>query len=190
MKTLLSVLVVCLSLLFVDSSTAQEVDFEVPSEINIIQGRLSVAFNDNISSEKANEMLVSMGYNALQSTFKFRIAKSTSSSAMKHETLEKLRAHPLVFSAEQSQFTEPVFSTNQDQEEPQFHITVQFLSHVTEAEAKKVLKKNSNLSFSFIPKPSNEIIIDVGHQDEEAYLALQERDEVKWVTYVGVAAGN
>ena len=190
MKALLSVFIVSLSFLLVDSSIAQDVDFEVPSEINIIQGRLSVAFKDNITSEKASAMVESMGYSTLQSTFKFRIAKSTSPSAMEDATLKKLRAHPMVFSVNQSQLTEPIFSTRPDQEKPRFQITVQFLSHVSEKEAKNVLKKNSDLSFSFLPKPSNEIVIDVGHEDEEAYLALQERDEVKWVTYVGVAAGN
>ncbi len=186
MKSLSLVLAICL---FSSTGMAQEVDFEVPSEINIIQGRLSVTFKDNIKEQTADELIESLGYSIFQSTFESRLAMSTSEKALTQAEENALENDPRVLGIQQEPLPASVQSTNAQRSLPRFNITVSFQSHTSETEAKELLNRVTAIPFTFPQKRPNELVIDVGNEDEAAFAQLDGREEVKWVTYVGVA-GN
>lgn len=173
-------------------SVAQEVDFEVPTEINIIQGRLSVAFAEGVGEETAKKLITSLGYSTLQSAFYNLNASARSEKPLTNEELDYLRGHANIVEANQVFLDNQIYSTDpvQDSAFQRYNISLTFKSNTTQKEATQILKRLPTHSFTFAQKPSNEIVIEVGDQDETAITVLQGRDEVKWVTYVGVAGNN
>ncbi len=173
-------------------SMGQEVDFEVPTEINIIQGRLSVVFVDGIAEEAANELIAALGYSTLQSSFYNLNANARSEKPLTTDELSYLREHPDIVEANQVYLDNNIQSTDPGQNSAfqRYNITLAFESNTTQKEATQILKRLATHTFTFAQKPSNEIVIEVGDQDETAITILQGRDEVKWVTYVGVASSH
>lgn len=188
--------VICCSLMicsfFVpETSFAQAVDFEVPTEINIIQGRLSVAFAEGIGEEAANRLMTSLGYSTLQSSFYELHANARSEKPLTKDELTFLREHANIVEANQI-YLDNIQSIPPEENNAfqQYNISLTFNSTTTQKAAEQILKRLPAHNFTFTQKPSNEIVIEVGDQDETAITVLQGRDEVKWVTYVGVAGSN
>ncbi len=185
----LPILLILLPFTFL-SSYAQEVDFEIPTEINIIQGRLAVAFTDQITEDEANKMISDMGYNVLQTNFASRTAYALSEKQLTEEETNKIEKDSRVVSIAQSELPRDIKSTKASETKLRYRIEVSFLNSVTETEARNILSDQKTAAFHIKKKPANELVIEVGDQDEAAFAALQERQEVKWVTYVGIAEGN
>ena len=186
MKSFCLLLATCL---IVQATWGQEVDFEIPTEINIIQGRLSVAFRDGVKEQAAEALIQSLGYSVLQSIFESRRALSTTGTRLTEEEKSSLENDPHVVNIQQDTLPEHIRSTTAQHKQPQFSITVFFQSHISEKEAREILHEITAIPFTYPPKRPNELVVEVGDQDETAFVILQGRDEVKWVTYVGVA-GN
>lgn len=171
---------------------AQNVDFEIPTEINIIEGRLSVAFKDGIHEAEARSLMASLGYDVLQVHFKPLIAVSSTPSALDEEVVGRLRAADGVLNVHAGKLPESAVSTGVPpwpSDTNGYKTWVEFQSHLSAASAVAILKAHTHAPFAFITKPANEIVIDVGDEDEAAFSRLDGHEKVKWVTYVGVAGG-
>lgn len=173
---------------------AQNVDFEIPTEINIIEGRLAVAFKDGIREADARALVESLGYDALQVNFKPLSAVAGTPTAMSEEVLSRLKATDGVLDVHEGQRPENTESLTTsplppDIEMQRYKTWVKFQSHLSQSEAEAILGAFTDVPFSFITKPANEIVIGVGDDDEAAFARLDGHEIVKWVTYVGVAGG-
>ena len=174
------------------TSSAQEVKFDMPTEINIIQGRLSVAFNDNVHEETARLLVTGMGYDIIDTVFEPRYIWANVRNRLSSNRIRQIEANPKVLSISQTALPQPVLSINDEAVErtrPRFSLAITFASTVSQEEAAAFLKESLNTTIAKSEKRPNELVIDVGDQDAEAFSMLEGRDEVKWVTYVGVPGG-
>lgn len=170
---------------------AQNVDFELPTEINVIQGRLAVAFNEGIAEQEAADLIESLGYGILQTNFTPLMASAATPESIAEEKLETLRKNSLVLEIEtydlQAMVDSPINSTRDVSTAKRYKTQVQFQTHVTMLEALRLLSETTGVDFEITNRPANEIIIDVGDDDETAFSQLDGHAKVKWVTYVGEA---
>ncbi len=170
---------------------AQNVDFELPTEINVVQGRLSVAFNDGVREQEAQALIESLGYSVLQTNFKPLLASASTDKPLSEDQLNVLRSNPLVLGVDESDFraldNRQIKSTIPELKGPGYQTSVTFQPYISENEALRILDETTNTAFDLIARPANEIIIDVGEEDEAAFAQLDGHEKVKWVTYVGVA---
>ena len=169
---------------------AQEVDFEVPTEINIVQGRLSVAFNDNVHEETARLLVTGLGYDIIESSFGPLYVWATLKSRLTPDQVRRFEADDRVESLSQTPIPEPVLTINDETFEknhPDFSLAITFKSNVSQDEAANLLKDITGARISRTEKQPNEIVIDVGDQDAEAFSMLEGLDNVKWVTYIGMS---
>lgn len=176
---------------FAGLAKAQEVDFDVPTEINIIDGRLSVTFQDHVSEPEAQALVMGMGLGILQSNFKELHANSLTDRRFTEQERSQLEKNPRVEEVKDRALPTRIRSTDNADQLPRYSLAVNFTPNTSQEQALEILQAATPFTFSFIPKPANEIVVEVdGGQEENAVTMLQDQDEVKWVTYVGVAAGN
>lgn len=180
---------VLLCLLLCIPAAAQEVEFEIPSEIDIVQGQLSVVFQENVGEKEAIEIINKLQYEVLESNFSPVVISGQIESTLSDSELQKLHTDKLVLEAVQFTTPGPILSTNEnaDTREAAYMISVTFAPETTVAQAKKALEKHITLITIQTQKLPNEVIIAVGGQDEKAFQQLQNHKDVKWVSYVGTA---
>jgi hypothetical protein len=172
------------------SGSAQEVEFDIPTEIDIVQGRLSVTFQDGISEETARLLVTGLGYGIIETAFEPRLVWTTLQSRLSARQMRQLRNDPRVIDVQQTAIPQPVETIADDEREqpnPQFSLAITFIPTVSQEEAAELLDTSIGATLSRSEKRPNELVIEVGDQDAEAFTALEGLDEVKWVTYVGVA---
>ncbi len=173
------------------TSSAQNVDFELPTEINVVQGRLSVAFNDGVNEQEAQALIESLGYSVLQTNFKPLLASAFTDKPLPEKQLSALRSNPLIQEIYESDLQavqdNQVRSTLSERRKSRYQTSVRFQPYISGAEALRILSESTNTAFNLVARPANEIIIDVGDEDEIAFTQLDGHVKVKWVTYVGVA---
>ena len=168
------------------TSNAQSVDLDIPTEINIIQGRLAVTFYDEVKEEAAHALITSFNYDVLKSTFEPRTIFTSSKEMLSQSVINKLEQDERIIEVTQTALPSDIQATNGTYDNSQIKIAISFKSHISKKEAENVVVNELALPFSYTIKLPNEIVIEVGDQDEEAVALLQDRDEVRWVTYIGV----
>lgn len=191
MKNMLRVVYLALGItLFIAApSRAQEVDFDMPAEINIIQGRLSVAFHEGVGAMDAEVLMKSLGYPVLQSHFYDWTARAHGNKLLNEDQVRDIKANPGVLNVSQSSLGSVHTTTSpNDPAFPGYLVMVTFASHITRKAALDILKPFDGFSFQPLATPPNEMIIEVGDQDEVAMPVLQNQEQVKWVTYVGIGS--
>ncbi len=190
MKSMLRVVYFALgiTLFFAAPSQAQEVDFDMPSEINIIQGRLSVVFNEGIGAADAEVLMESLGYSILQKHFYDWNSWSHAEKMLTEEQVHDIKTKPGVVKVSQMSLESKNTLRNEDQVFPGYLITVTFASHTTRKAAQEILAPYDEFGFKSNASPPNEVIIEVGDKDEVAMAVLQNQEQVKWVTYVGIGS--
>ena len=177
--------------MFIDPVNAQEVDFDVPTEINIIQGRLSVAFHDGVGKQDATVLMKTLGYPVLQTHFYDWRSEARSSKMLSEEQVRDIKETPGVLNVSQTALGNIHTTTASNAPASSAYlIVITFASHISRNAAKEVLKPFSDFEFTQIASPANEMVIEVGDQDEVALAVLQTQQQVKWVTYVGVGSGG
>ena len=167
---------------------AQEVEFNIPTEIDIVQGQLSVVFNDHVDESEALKIVQQLGYDILDSRFSPLVLNGELIEPVTQMVMEALTAQEEVIEARQ--YTTPTIvhttpTETQNEAHPKPMITVSFQAGTTPDRAKKILKKYLKLASMDIHSIPNEIIVAVGAQDEEAFERLQRHKNVKWVSYIG-----
>ena len=164
---------------------AQEVEFHIPTEIDIIQGQLSVVFNEDVSEDEALAIIKRLNYNVLEINFSPVIITGEVEKAVEDKILRKLHADKRTL--EVKQYTSPVISHDPVETATKQMIAVTFQTGQTSTQAKKWLKKRVHLLSVNSQTLPNEMIISVGNQDEEAFEVLQDHKKIKWVSYVGTS---
>ncbi len=170
---------------------AQEVDFDVPTEINIIQGRLSVVFNEGFGAADAEVLMKSLGYPILQKHFYDWTSRAHADQMLTEEEVREIKAQAGVVSVSQTSLGN-VHSTNASDDAGSlgYLVMVTFASHITRQTAEDILRPFSAFDFTAVASPPNEVIIEVGDKDEVAMAVLQNQEQVRWVTYVGIGSGG
>ena len=174
------------------SSSAQEVEFDIPSEIDIVQGRLSITFRDAVTEETARQLVTNLGYEVIDAVFEPGIVWANLQNRLSNRQIRQLTRDPRVIDVAQTAIPQPVETSANDEQptnNPQYALVVTLLPTVSQKEATELLASTEGAVFSRMEKRPNELVIEVGDQDAEAFATLEDRDEVKWVTYVGVAGG-
>ena len=166
---------------------AQEVEFEIPSEISIVPGQLSVVFNEEVTEEKARALIESMQYEILELTFSRLQIIGHTDSAVSDQILNRLNNEKGIDSVVRYTGAEALQGGNITiQDGPTaFMIAATFQDGVKQSRAKRILKKHVRLNAARTVAAQKEIIIQVGDNDEEAFDILQTQKGVRWVTYVG-----
>ena len=190
MHTIVSLLLI-LFLCF--SAQAQEVEFNIPTEIDIIQGQLSIVFKEDVSEPKARRYLEQLPYNILDVNFSPVVIIGELGKPLEERTLQKMRKDERILNVEQQTTSGPILSTDVSIEPgpPKSMLFVTYPAGTSPSQAKKWLRKHvKRLRSMRIESLPNEIIVDVGNQDEEAFELLQSNKLVKWVSYVGAPASD
>ena len=166
---------------------AQEVEFEIPAEIDIVQGQLSVVFQEDVGEKKAIEIIRTFQYEVLETNFSPIVITGQINSKLSDSVLENMKADKLIEEAVQFTTPGPLLSTNEGDEirDSVEMISVTFAFETTRAQARKALDKYVTLLSVQTHQLPNEIIISVGGQDEEAFEQLQNHKDIRWVSYVG-----
>ena len=174
------------------SSSAQEVEFDIPSEIDIVQGQLSITFQDAVTEETARRLVTGLGYEVIDAIFEPRLVWANLQNRLSNRQIRQLTSDSRVIDIAQTAIPQPVQTTTHDEHQannPQYSLVLTLTPTVSRKEAMELLASTVDAVFSRMEKRPNELIIEVGDQDAEAFATLEDRDEVKWVTYVGVAGG-
>lgn len=176
---------------FAVPSQAQEVDFDMPAEINIIQGRLSVVFNEGVGAMDAEALMQSLGYPILQTHFYDWTSRAHAEKMLDEDQIRKIEDTPGVLNVSQMSLGNVQNTTTPDEPAfPGYLIDVTFASHITRTDAAEILKSLAGFTFNPVSTPPNELIIEVGDKDEVAMSVLQNQEQVRWVTYVGIGSGG
>ena len=169
-------------------SLAQEVEFIMPTTIEIIPGQLSVVFEEGIAEQEAKDIITTLGYEILESTFLPLLLTTTLDEPIPDDVRQALEAEEGITATQFYATQAPIFSAKSEtttRSTPEYRLTVTFEETITQKEAETMLSRHvllKNLSVEALP---DEIIINVGDQDEEAITSLEQRKEVRWVTYIG-----
>ncbi len=190
MRTIAS-LVVILFLCF--PAYAQEVEFNIPTEIDIVQGQLSIVFKEDVSESQARQYLEQLPYDILDVNFFPVLITGELEKPLDEKVIQKMREDKRILTVEQQTTPGPILDTNVSTETgpPRLILHTSYPAGTSSAQAKKALKKHvRRLESIRIESLPNEIIVDVGDQDEEAFDLLQSNKIVKWVSYVGAPAAG
>jgi|GEM_PF-6035461 len=188
MQTIVSLLLVFFLCL---SAHAQEVEFNIPTEIDIVQGQLSIVFKEDVSESKARQYLEQLPYAILDVNFSPVVVTGELGKPLEEKVIQKMREDKRILSVEQQTTPGPILDTNVSVEPgpPKLMLFVTYPAGTSPAQAKKWLRKHvKRLESIRIESLPSEIIVDVGDQDEEAFDLLQSNKIVKWVSYVGASA--
>ena len=167
---------------------AQQVEFNIPAEINIVEGRLSVVFKDHVAEEEALQLITQLNYKVLEVSFSPVVINGELKNPVTEEVLGNIRTDKRVLDV--TFYTTPtthLLNTVEETEPstPSTMISVTFHTGISPSQAKQQLQKYVKLVSSTVHTLPNEIIVDVGSDDDVAFELLQERKQVKWVSYVG-----
>lgn len=171
---------------------AQEVEFHIPDEIEIIQGQLSVVFNEDVKEAEAVYIIEGYEYEVLKTNFTPVIISGHLESPLDEELIARMIAHEHIQTAEQFVIPAPVLTTRNEavHSATEHSIAITFASGVTQNEAKKLLKNFAQPASMTVQSLPNEVVISVGNQDEKAFDLLQENKHVRWVSYVGASGDS
>ena len=162
----------------------QEVEFEIPEEISIVPGRLSVVFNEDVTEERARGLIASMQYEILEVKFLPLQIIGETESEISDRKLNRMNKEKGVETVVRYS-DRVVFQEGDPEGSPGYRIAATFHDGITESKARKILKKHLRLISAKTIALPKEIVIDVGDNDEEAFDRLQNNKDVRWVTYVG-----
>lgn len=185
------ILALLLMLSFVPSALAQEVEFNIPTEINIVQGRLSVTFKDHVNSDDAKTLIQNLGYAITQESFPQLLVSATSTREIREEEIRYLREEYGLVNLSRSPAPENTRSINRKPaaQAPRYILTFTFPSTTSKDLAHKILK-DLPITITRMDKRPNEMVINVGDQDAEAMSQLNGHEYIKYVTYLGEAGSN
>ncbi len=165
---------------------AQEVEFIIPTEIDIIPGRLSVTFEAGTTEDTARRLIDSLGYRIHNVTFQPLTITGTSVNYISDSALQRLESRPEVLSTRMAALpVDRERAVNPDDiVSPQYRLAVTFAAGITQRQAREIVSEEVRLHTLDINARPNEIVIDVGEQDEEAVGVLEVQKIVRRVTYV------
>ena len=180
--------VLILWILISNSLFAQEVEFDIPEEIDIIPGQLSVVFQEGVEKEHAIQVIEQYKYEVLNINFSPIVVSGELKSPLNSERIQKMEAHKSIISVEQLAAGNP--SLNLEEETTTEHsltstISITFVPGLKQKQVKKLVNKYTQLVTMRIQTLPNEIVIHVGEREEEAFNRLQKNKRVRWVSYIG-----
>lgn len=169
---------------------AQEVEFNIPSEISIVQGQLSVTFKDHVKPEDARKLIQRFGYAITRESFPQLQVSAHTPREITEEEIRLLRQELGLENLNQRPAPEKISSSNgiSLEQAPKYFLTFTFPSTTSQNMVRKLLR-DLPLTITKMSKLPNELVIDVGDQDAEAMSQLNGHESIKWVTYMGVAGG-
>ncbi len=182
------ILALLLMFCFSPFAVAQEVEFNIPTEINIVQGQLSVTFKDHVNPDDAKTLIQNLGYAITQESFPQLLVSATSTREIQEEEIRLLRQEHDLVNLSQRPAPENIRSIKRKpvEQAPKYFLTFTFPSNTSKDLAHKVLNELS-ITITRIEKKPNELVIDVGDQDAEAMSQLNGHEYIKYVTYMGEA---
>ena len=169
---------------------AQEVEFEIPSEIDIVQGRLSVVFEHGVGEEEALQLIRSAGYEIIDVQFSPLVVSGTLTEQISAETIQLIESEATVYSTTIEGSPGAYLAPSQDSENlprPIYVLITTFTEDISEVEAGEILSNYVAMRNVKIDSIPNEVIIEVGDRDEEAIAQLQGLKQIQWVTYIGIS---
>lgn len=179
---------------FLSSSLlAQEVKFDVPTQIDIIQGQLSVVFKENVNQEKALQIINQLGYDTLAVNFSPVEVSGQLKKPITEEVLQKIKANNKIIDVIQYLKPGPILSTKDNtSNHSSTEVTVKatFQAGTPHNKAQKLLRRYIKPLSMHAHSLPNELIIEVGTQDEEAFELLQGNKHIEWVSYIGTVGGD
>lgn len=177
----------CLSI----SLHAQEVEFHIPDEIEILQGQLSVVFNEDVKEVEALSIIAGYDYEVLKTNFTPVIVSGNVEAALDADLIHKITADESILTAHQFTMPGTILTTRtEDDPTPEHRISVTFAAGITKKQAEEALKKYIQLTSMDIQSLPNEVIISVGNEDQKAFDSLQENEHIRWVSYVGTSTSD
>ena len=187
MKNLFT-LVCCLLLLCSHQAFAQEVEFHIPDQINIVQGQLSVTFKDHVSLEDAKSLIQNFGYPITKESFPRLHVSATSQRLLGEDELRTLKQEHGVDDLIHRPAPDNIRTINGEptDQAPKYILTLSFPGTTSKEQVQQLLK-DLLIKITKMDKLPSEMVIDVGDQDAEAMSRLSGHAYIKWVTYMGVA---
>lgn len=175
-----------LSVVAAGEGMAQVASFDIPDEIVIERGKLSVAFLDGVSETDAAQWLRDEGYEPDKISFNEVVVRVQSSEPFSAEGVRRLRDHVAVVDVEST--TAPRFGSDGLGVPALFVLNVRLIAPTAQDEARKLIEDIIGLTPFEVVKRPNDIEVRVPEGEEELALeALQENPWVAYVTYVAVA---
>ena len=169
---------------------AQEVEFNIPTGIDIIQGQLSVVFKDNVDQEKALQIIEEFGYDTLSVHFSPVVVDAQIEKPISKKILQQIKANTEIWEINQQLIPRTIpgdLDQTPNDLPTEARINVTFKEGTPHKKVLKLLKKYVTLLSFNVNSLPNEMIIDVGEQDEKAFELLQENKHIKRVSYIGAS---
>jgi hypothetical protein len=165
---------------------AQQAEFSVPEEIEIVSGRLAVTFVDGVAEAEAVRWLREEGYEPEVVHFQPVSALVVSSEPFAEEVLTALRARAGV--VEVTTWPDPLDRLSDVSSGPApFYLRIRFDPATSEDAIRALVEEVTGLAPAEIHRIPNDIEIRVPEGEEALALeALQGHPWVRYVTYVAV----
>ena len=193
------------------NSFAQTVDFNPPTEIEIVQGKLAITFTEAASEDEAQALLNGLGLEASEIAFAPAYLWAASDDSLTADEMAALEADSSVFSvAQQSReaerqrhrerldgvTSEDVATEGLSVDDPNFtalsipkhRISLEVDRTLSEERAEQILAQVDGLVIQRIEKRPSELVIDVPEDEDEAIVAALEASPI--VEYVAYLAAN
>ena len=193
------------------SSFAQTVEFNPPTEIEIVQGKLAVTFADATSEGEAEALLAQLGLEAAEVTFAPAYIWAASDDSLTSEEIATLEADSSVIAVAQQSTEanrrrlreslegvsgEDVATAGLSIHDPNFTsssiprhlISLTVDRALSEQDAEKVLAQIDGLVVQRMERRPSEVVIDVPEDEDEAIVAALEASPL--VDYVAYLAAN
>lgn len=153
---------------------AQTVSFEVPQEVRIAPGLLSVVFVDGVAESDAVDWLRGAGYETVRATFSEVVARVQSSEPFPEARVAALRDHVDVVWAEPLRTQQGIWQ-----------LRVRLAPTLSPDAAQALIRERIGLTPFEVVKIPNDVEIRVPEGEEELALeAIEASDRVSYVTYV------
>ena len=193
------------------ASLAQTVDFNPPTEIEIVQGKLAITFTEATSEAEARALLDGLGLEAPEIAFAPAYLWAASDDSLTAGEIATLEADSSVFSvAQQSREAElqrhrerldgvtgeDVATEGLSVDDPNFtassipkhRISLEVDRTLSEERAEQILAEIDGLALQRLEKRPSELVIDVPEDEDEAIVAALEASPI--VEYVAYLAAN
>jgi hypothetical protein len=138
-------------------------------------------------------IVTGFGYQIIESAFEPYRVWASLPDRLAPDQVDRLEADPRVISLSQTPLPEQGIAASDEAtgiERPKYTLAIVFESHVGPGQAAGLLEDIAGVAISRTEKRPNELVIEVGDQDAEAFDALDGIEGVKWVTYVGEAVNE
>ncbi len=184
MRTLL-----CLAVLLLSASTlshAQTIEFDPPSQIEVVPDQLAVTFKAGVAEATARTLVTDLGYEVVVAQFTPVVVQAAAAKSIPEARLQWLREQAGVQAVTAVPRPDDVQSTRPVATTPMHVYSITLAPETTEAAARKLVEQLAEgVVVQQVTKRSNDLTIRIpAGEDELAITQLEARPEVDYVVYV------